>query len=256
MIGVTIGIGQLHNALANVSAKCFTQCTGIEALVLGEKELKFYKLNHPASLKFKLFEILKEDNVVYFDSDWFCVKAWNPLEYLGSSSLVACNDFVLKKDWPEQYLNFTSRDFENIPLDNYNSYDAEYFRDDYIQEIKEFANLKIEHFKWINTGFWIANRAYQKDWLNLAFKYYTDEVGHHPQYYEQPAMNKALERNFTSVKYLPRKFNTLIATGKIWPRNLLGLHIKTKHHFPFIEKIEEGQIYDVNSVKKYLWGSI
>jgi hypothetical protein len=76
-------------------------------------------------------------------------------------------------------------------------------------------------------------------------------MGHHPEYYEQPAMNKALEGLNTQVNYLNRKYNTLVASRNTWPGYLIGLHVKTNRHPDFIAKVISGKITSTAQVKDH-----
>ena len=102
MIAITIGINPLYKALANLSAQCLQDMTGLEVFILGERELKQSGLAHPASLKLKAFDFVDDDNILYFDADWFCTNNWNPTIFSNSKLITACNDFVLTVDFPKQ----------------------------------------------------------------------------------------------------------------------------------------------------------
>lgn len=253
MIGVTIGISPIHESLAKLSAKCFKEMTGLEVLILGERELKQSGLTHPASLKLKIFDFVDDDNILYFDADWFCTKNWNPAIYSNSKLITACNDFVLKIDFPKQYPEYDFRKFDDYHLNNLAFHPITEIRNDYINEIIEFSGIKLEFGKWINTGLWIANKKYHQEWLNKSLEYYIGSVGHHPIYYEQPAMNKAIEELEIEINYLCRKYNTLIVSEKKWPDSLIGLHVKLKHHQNFIDGIISNQIQTSKQVYEYFF---
>lgn len=253
MIGVTIGISPVYKALANLSAKCFNEMTGLEVLILGEKELEQSGLTHPASLKLKTFDFVNDDNVLYFDADWFCTKNWNPTIFSNSKTIAACNDFVLNIDFPKQYPEYDIRKFDDYHLNNLAFHPTTEIRTDYIKEIKRFSGTELEFGKWINTGLWIANKNYHHEWLNKSLEYYFGSVGHHPEYYEQPAMNKAIEELELEINYLSRKYNTLIVSEKKWSDSLVGLHVKLKHHKDFIDKIISNQIQSSKQVNEYFF---
>ena len=251
MIGVTIGIGPVHKALASISAKCFNETTGLEVVILTEKELRQTDLLHPAALKLKVFDFVKDDSIIYFDADWFSVKQWNPTIYENDEEIIACHDFISNYDWPEQYStskkNYIEYCFNNdLQLSNKN-----HLRTDYIEEIEQFIDSKDSFTKWINTGFWIVNRNNHFQWLEYSLKYYIESIGHHFQYYEQPAMNVALMNLNLKVKYLDRKYNILVATRKKWPDFLIGLHVKIKHNGTFSDLVMQNKITNVEQVKDY-----
>ena len=253
MIGVTIGVNPIYKELAKLSARCFEEMTGLEVIILGEKEFMKSGLPHPASLKLAIFDLVNKENILYFDADWFCTKKWNPIIFNNKKAITACNDFVLNCDWPNQYENYDNAKFHNYHLDNFSSHLFSETRNDYINEIKSFSGIKSEYDKWINTGLWIANRAYHKEWLNKSMEYYIGFVGHHSEYYEQPAMNLAIEKLGIEVNYLSRTYNTLVATRDKWPPYLLGLHVKVKHHQKFLSKVLAGEIKNVKQVQDFFY---
>ena len=251
MIGVTIGINTTYKPLAKLAAKCFQEMTGLEVVILGESELKQSGLTHPASLKLKAFDFVHDNNIIYFDADWFCTKNWDPTTFSNSKLITACNDFVLKIDFPKQYPEYNSRNFDDYHLNNLAYHPINEIRNDYVNEIKEFSGLKLEYGKWINTGLWIANRQHHQKWLNKSLEYYIGSIGHHPEYFEQPAMNKAIESLEIKINYLGRKYNTLVASEKQWSNCLVGMHVKLKHHKDFIDRIINNQIQTSKQVKEY-----
>jgi hypothetical protein len=253
MVGVTIGINTIHEVLAKLSAYCFSEMTGLEVIILGEKELQKSGLSHPASLKLKAFDFVNDDNILYFDADWFCTQNWNPKIFENMKSITACNDFVLNIDWPNQYHKYDFVKFNDYHLDNLAFHPITESRSDYINEIRTFSKILLEYGKWINTGFWIANREYHKDWLDKSMEYYTNSIGHHLEYYEQPAMNLAIEELGIKVNYLNRNYNTLVATREKWPPYLVGLHVKVKHNKKFLSKVLSGEIKTTKQVQDFFY---
>lgn len=246
MTGVTIGIGARHSALAQVSARCLMQMAGINVVILSGKDLVQSGLTHPAALKMKLFDIIPDDEIFYFDADWFCIKKWDIIPFQINIPVYACNDFVSIDDWPGQYASCSEEYFEATPELREGN-----IRRDYVDEINLFSKNNSDCSRWINTGFWIANRKYHKKWLDYSLNLYNNDIGHHPQYYEQPAMNRALDLLQTDIHFLPRKYNILLATGRKWPSNIIGMHVKVKHHSKFLEEIIYGRISEPNEVQKY-----
>jgi hypothetical protein len=248
MLGVTIGINPIHKALALLSSYCLKEMTGLDVVILDESHLLQSGLSHPAALKLMVFDLVKDDNILYFDADWFCIQEWLPQDHQNTTSINACHDFMLNADWPDQYTGYQLEDFDNYPSTRLlNSV----IRTDYVSGIQEFCDLKSSCLNWINTGFWIANKNHHQEWLKKALIYYQSAKGHHPEYYEQPAMNKALEDLNIEVNYLNRKYNTLIASRNTWPGYLIGLHVKVNRHPDFIEKIISGKITSTTQVKDH-----
>lgn len=256
MIGVTIGIGPFYNALAKLSAKCFNETTGLDAIILTEKEFQKTQLLHPAALKLKIFDFVKNDSVLYFDADWFSIKQWNPTIYENDEKIIACHDFISIYDWPNQYLSSKKDYFEHCIYEDEHLSNINQLRTDYIEEIERFTNSKNNYTKWINTGLWIINSNSHFQWLECSLKYYTESIGHHPQYYEQPAMNEALINLNLKLKYLDRKYNILVATRKKWPDFLIGLHVKIKHNSLFSDLVMQNKITKVEQVKSFFLNNL
>ena len=85
---VTIGVGD-YAEMAALAAKELTQRTGLQAVVLGDREFAESGLEHPAFLKFRLFDLLEFDDLLFFDADTVCLADWDPSPLLGSEA-VAC----------------------------------------------------------------------------------------------------------------------------------------------------------------------
>lgn len=250
MIAVTIGINPLFKALASLSANCIQETTGLDTLILTEKELKQSELLHPAALKLKVFDFTNDNTVLFFDADWFSINNWNPNVYENNEAIIGCHDFILSDDWTEQYATTDIRSpeeyFNDITLFSH----RKNLRTDYIEEIERFNSTTNSFSKWINTGFWIANKTNHTKWLSDSLKFYNGLPGHHPQYYEQPAMNKAIDNSNPKIEYLSRKFNTLVATRTKWPNFLIGLHVKIKHNKTFSDLVMQKKITTVAQVRE------
>jgi len=251
MVGVTIGINPLFKKLAETAASCFGEMTGLDVVILGEAELKDSGLKHPASLKLKAFDYVSDNNIVYFDADWFCTTKWNPLNFEDNQSITACNDFVLKTDWPDQYTKYDLRDILMYPKSSDAIYSQDDIRTDLVSEIRDFTGLTTNCLDWINTGFWIANRPFHKEWLDKSLQLYLGEIGHHEEYYEQPAMNLAVELLGLKINYLQRSYNTLVAKRKTWPFPIIGMHVKIKHHEDFVKKINDNEILFTKDIREH-----
>jgi len=251
MTGVTIGVGHVHLPLAALAADCVRQMCGIEVIILTDKEFKESGLRHPAALKLKIFDLVKDDQLFYFDADWFCVNQWplNRVEIDGS--LLACRDFVLVDDWPNQYWDTHSGNVSGMDFCYNTDLDFRNERWDYIQDIQNFAPLTLLYYDWINTGLFIANRAKHNELFKIALNNYLTFPGNHPKYYEQPAINLAIQECGTKVGYLDRKKNILVASRGQWPNTITGLHVKLKRHPEFIRQVQEKKIVNAEHIRKY-----
>jgi len=245
MIGVTIGIGNHFDKIASFAARCLMRYTGLDSVILDERQFDESGLLHPAALRFRIFDLVDERDVLYYDADWFCINAWTPHYFSCHENLIACHDFVLCEDWPWQRYNWNANEFAGDGDRFLNGFGGT-FRADYIESIKCVANLRLDPSQWINTGFFIANRDRHKMLLERAEAIYKEDGGHHEKYYEQPAMLKAIDELQVNVSFLPRKYNVLAATAqRIWPDTVIGLHLKMSKRKEFgvlTEMIKENRI--------------
>ncbi len=252
ILGVTTGIGPLYSRVAPLAAKCFERHTGISAVVLGPKHFASSRVFHPAALRLQLFEYFDAQVIVYFDADWFCLRDWSPPELSSNRAIVACRDFVLTDEWPRQCYDFTSEAFLDAPTDDTSAEPSEEtLRNDYIEEIRRFAGLSAPWTHWINSGLLILNRDHHRPLLNLALDLYLGTVGHHAEYYEQPALNKAIEMLGVPPTLIARKYNVLAAYESKWPSSVVGLHIKLKRHFEFVAAINSGALMTPDDVQLF-----
>lgn len=239
MIGVTIGVGAYYSALAQVAAACLKKQTGMNSVILSDRHFLKSGLNHPAALKFRVFDLLSDSNILYYDADWFCVKSWKPQTFSQHPRIVACHDFVLANDWPAQTFDFeaeaaacraSGRAFVGEPKGP--------LRQDYIADVERSMGLGLPPRRWINTGMFIVNRVHHRHWLDLGEYLYRQPGGHHDKYFEQPALLQALEELGMTVDYLPRTHNVLVTRVSVWPDCVVGLHVKMSKHREFGDLIQ------------------
>lgn len=253
IVGVTIGIGAPYREMAQLSSECFRAHTGISAVILEESDFVSSHLHHPAALKFRIFDMVNANTIVYFDCDWLCLNQWNPRDYANFRDLVACHDFVLKSEWPDQKYDGNSLYFKGSSGSREVQTIHGEPRGDYIDDVIEFAKLGSHYSKWINSGLFIASRDYHADLMRHAEVLYSGEVGHHSKYYEQPAMIRAIEDTGQSVHFLPRRYNVLATREACWPRATIGLHIKLKYHAEFLRSYitGDGRTASPNDIANY-----
>ena len=91
MIAITIGIGA-HKAMAERSASVLNDRCGIQTYIADERDLKKHKVKLPHFLKFYLFDMVNEENIMYFDSDVVTMHAYNPRLYCGKNEITAVRD--------------------------------------------------------------------------------------------------------------------------------------------------------------------
>ena len=93
LLAVTIGIGAQHAALAVRAAERMRRLANVEVQILGRDEMVQSGANDPNHLKFRLFDLVDAENVLYFDSDAFCLRAWNPRAWLNRPEWIAVRGF-------------------------------------------------------------------------------------------------------------------------------------------------------------------
>jgi lipopolysaccharide biosynthesis glycosyltransferase len=218
-------------------------------VILGEKEFLDSRVGHPAALRLRLFDYVAADRVIYFDADWLCVSDWVPPSPENGSEIVGCRDFILQSEWPHQRYMFDSDEFLACPPEL--GLDAAALRHDYIETIRNFARLTIPCSRWLNTGFLILNRFEHEALFDKALSLYQGSVGHHPEYFEQPALMKAIDEMSVPIHLLPRRFNVLAAYERKWPASVVGLHIKPKRHPKFLAEISSSSVLSTFDIQRY-----
>ena len=248
-VGITVAVGSPYIEIASLAAACFSQHTGMPALVLGDKEFAASGLPHPAALRLLAFDHVSVDRLVYFDADWLCLQPWSPFDGI-ASDIRACRDFILQDEFPRQHYEFDSPDFLDEPRDLCHTPGAT-LRYDYLGEVERFASIRLPYSAWINSGLLVLSRNHHAIWFKTALDLYLGAVGHHDTYFEQPALVKALEQLDLRVNLLPRRFNVLSAFETRWPASVIGLHIKLKRHRAFLESVQAGTICTPEDVRSY-----
>jgi hypothetical protein len=253
-VGVTVGVGEPYARLSALAAACFAEHTGLATRVLGAEEFADSGASHPAALRLSLFDYVDAPQVVYFDADWLCLREWAiPCDH-EAPEVFACRDFVLRNEWPRQEYDFAAAEFGEAPLCP-PAWDGRDIRDDYVREIREFADLRRPCWQWINTGLLVLNRRHHRRLLEKARHLYAGRVGHHNRYYEQPALVKALEELDISVTLMPRAFNVLAVHEKRWPSTVVGLHIKPSRHAGLLALVAAGAMSSPAQVREFFVGT-
>jgi hypothetical protein len=242
MIAITIGVGPLYRRAAELAAECLRLHTGLSTIILDSSYFVGSGLRHPAALKLQLFDLTTEDSVLYFDADWFCLGEWSPQALASETAeMVACHDFVLWRDLTDHSYEF-DQSRNQKPVDDFPGSGEYDLRQPYIDEITNFCELRLPPWKWINSGLFIANRERHWDLMRLAESYYLSCPGHHPKYYEQPALVKAIETFGYSIRFLPRRYNVLTTRPTRWACSVIGAHLKLSECHAFAEMIKTLEI--------------
>jgi hypothetical protein len=248
MVGVTVAVGSPYTDIAHLAAACFTARTGLPAIVLGDVEFAQSGLPHPAALRLLAFQYVNADRLVYFDADWFCLRPWSP-SMRNDDDLQACRDFILMDEFPNQHYEFDSPIFREEPPESFPP--GTELRLELLRSVAEFAALGLPYSQWINTGLMILSRRCHELWFKEALDLYLGRVGHHPELFEQPALNAAMESLGLRARLMPRCLNVLAAFEATWPNSVVGLHVKMKRHGEFVARVRDGNICTPDELTDY-----
>ena len=92
MQAITIGTGKWAK-LAQYSAARMAEMTGLDVMVLGDKEVGPLNLSHPSWAKCWLEQFNPTDKDLFIaDADVWCMKEWNPVTALADYPLVVVKD--------------------------------------------------------------------------------------------------------------------------------------------------------------------
>ena len=168
-VAVTIGVGRFEH-LAHRAADEMHQMTGLPTVVLGQEHFEASKLEHPSFLKFRLFNLVDAENILWFDADMVPLAPWSPQGFFGGPAIIAVRDRML-----------------GTVLDEANAWEVppeEYF----------------------NAGMFIANAAAHKRWLQIAESLrFTKPT----MLQDQSPLNAARVRLQIPLKLLDRRHNWL-----------------------------------------------
>jgi ADP-heptose:LPS heptosyltransferase len=112
-LAVTIGVGAYAN-LARLAAREVELRTGLPTLVLGDSEFAASGLEHPAFLKFRLFDLTDADNILFFDADMVALDNWDPTQFFGHAAIACVRERMISiireesQSWnipPEEHFN-------------------------------------------------------------------------------------------------------------------------------------------------------
>src|SRR4051812_24459485 len=93
LIGVTIGIGPEQEQLAEAAAGRMRQLAQVPVHILGRQDLERAGKSNPNHLKFRLFDLVDAENILYFDADAFCLRPWKPWAWLNRPEWIAVRGF-------------------------------------------------------------------------------------------------------------------------------------------------------------------
>jgi hypothetical protein len=183
MIAVTIGVGAMYGEMARLAARRVQAATGLPVRILGEAELGSHVDERHRRrwgavacncLKFALFDLIPDDDILYFDADLVFLRPWDPRPFAGSRELLCVRD-----QW---FLDF-------------------------IQVEAACAGVAADDY--FNFGFFIASRAHHAAALRevAAHLDLVDELG--LVLFEQTVANIVLHGMRLPIRYLDRCYNFL-----------------------------------------------
>src|SRR5947208_16815504 len=89
MIAVTIGIGEYYKRLAIRASEAVRNMTALETVILDDTHFVSSGLPYPHLLKLRVFDVVDDDKVMFFDSDMVCLNVWNPQRFARRDAIVA-----------------------------------------------------------------------------------------------------------------------------------------------------------------------
>lgn len=168
MTAVTVGVGPYAN-MARHAAEELARLTGLPTRIFGDDDFARSGLALPHYLRFRLFDLVEDEDALYFDSDMVCLNPWDPMAFRDPEAIVAVRDIIS----PEVVADAAAC---GVPV-------SEYF----------------------NAGLFVVNRRRHHAWLKAAEAY----VAEHPRlpYYDQSALNTMRQRMGLPLRLLDRRYN-------------------------------------------------
>jgi hypothetical protein len=139
MLAVTIGVGAGYVEMARLAAARVEALCGLPTRILGEVEMRAvlparllerYGPSASMFLKLHVFDLVSDDDILYFDADLVFLRPWSPRDLAGSAAFIAVRDL-----W---YLDFIRH---------------------------EAALADVEPDAYFNTGLFIASRHHHAEAL-------------------------------------------------------------------------------------------
>jgi hypothetical protein len=115
LIAVTIGVGEAHARLAEIAARRMHHYTGLPTVVLNESDLRHSGLAEPIRLKFRLFDLVNAENILFFDADAFCLAPWDPRHFCNLPEWTAVRGFCFdpRVEWLGHAYGFNADTFNS-----------------------------------------------------------------------------------------------------------------------------------------------
>jgi len=172
MIAVTIGVGDAYKKLAHHAARRVHEMTGLKTLILDDRLFAKSGLPHPHHLKLRLFDLLDDDSLMFFDSDMVCLNSWDPQRFSKTDAIVG----VVERPVPT------------------------------IMRICQA--WEIPWHEYFNAGLMILNRRCHHDWLRETERFVlTNQEFKEYDPYDQAALNITRYRGGLKLELLDRRYN-------------------------------------------------
>jgi hypothetical protein len=168
MIAVTIGVGK-YAEMALHAAAAVRRHTGLETIIIGDGQLRSSGLTAPHHLKFRLFDLVDADQLMYFDADLVALNSWDPKSAADPEAIVAVRDRI----------------------------------DSSIQGDAERAGVRFEEY--FNSGLFMISRRHHHAWLRAAEQ--DAQARSRPIFFDQTSLNAARAKLGLELKLLDRRYN-------------------------------------------------
>jgi len=113
MIAVTIGVGEPFYHMALLAGGLASRFTSLKVQILTEKHLRRCGARHPTYLKLHLFDLVEDDDILYFDADVVFLRAWDPTQYVRRKEIVCVRDM-----WFAPHI-IQDAEWNGIPINEY-----------------------------------------------------------------------------------------------------------------------------------------
>jgi hypothetical protein len=168
MLAVTIGVGK-YAEMALHAAAAVRRHTGLETFIIGDEQFGGSGLTVPHHLKFRLFDLVDADQLMYFDADLVPLNPWDPKSVADPQAITAVRDRV----------------------------------DSNVRGDAERAGVRFEDY--FNSGLFMISRRPHHAWLRAAEQ---DALARsRSAFFDQTSLNAARAALGLELKLLDRRYN-------------------------------------------------
>jgi hypothetical protein len=215
MIGITLGISHYY-AMAEESAKRVRELCNIDAYIASDRDYSKFRPGVPQFLKFYLFDMTDEEDVMFFDPDLITLHPYDPKKF------TALGDLVCVRDVPNDF-GKAEAEFLGFPAENY--FNAGWFIVNRRQhrDLFEYCKQTSKHL----MELWLAADPTKKVYRENPI----DNILH-----DQAILNQVVYRTGTKLRLVDWRYNFMLfdsegIAAKV--TNLFSIHLisETKKHF-------------------------